>query len=84
MKLVAVVKNDPRFEQHIMKELRNLPGTVVIILPETLKKTKAGIRIDVIPEDLRFKNPQPLMLRHLEMDEHTEQALSQAITNKFS
>lgn len=83
MKLAAVVKHDPRFKRHIDKEVRELPGALVIILPETLKNTKIGIRVDVVPEDLRFEKPQPTMLRHLKMGERTKKAIDRIIAIKF-
>ena len=84
MKLVAVVKEDPRFGDHHLEIIRDLPGATVIVLPETLIKTGIGYRVDVVPEGLRLNEPQSLMLRHLSMDDRTQKALDKVIANKFS
>ncbi len=79
MKLVAKVKIHEQIDRHYEKDIVYLQGAVVHILPETAKKTIIGYRVDVLPKDMRFENPQSIMVRHLEMDKRTEKALNQAI-----
>jgi hypothetical protein len=80
MNLVAKVKGGAQFEKHLDPKIRTLPGAVVRILPETAVKTIIGTRIDVVPEDMRFNEPQSLLVHHLEMDDNTQTALNQALS----
>ena len=81
MDLRARVVYSPKLKEHWDQRVRQLPGAIVRILPETMAQTPIGARIDVIPEDLRFEEPQSILLRFLELDEFTEKALGKVSKN---